>query len=84
MPYIIVPLNEKNPNIPFYQPNELQEIPFSPIIALPQHETHGKIKISQRIPKEIEKYEKKQAQKPKSPLRPKEKKKIESLVCTSL
>ena len=33
--YIIVPPNEKNLNIPFSQPSELEEIPFSPIIALP-------------------------------------------------
>ena len=75
VPYITIPPNEKNPNIPFSQPNESVEIPFSPIIALPQDETHGTIRISQRTPEEIEKYKREQAQKAKSPLRPKENKK---------
>ena len=46
MPYIIIPQNEKNPNIPFSQPNEPGEIPFSPIIALTQDETYCIIRIS--------------------------------------
>ena len=75
VPYIIVPQNEKNPNIPFSQPGEPIEIPFSPIVALPQDETYGIIRMSRRTPKDIEKYNREQEKKAKSPLGPKENKK---------
>ena len=45
VPYIIVPQNEKNVNVPFSQPGEPVEIPFSPV-ALPQDETYGIIRMS--------------------------------------
>ena len=44
----------KNPNIPFSQPNEPVEIPFSPIVEVPQDETHGTFRISRRTQEEIE------------------------------
>ena len=75
VPYIVVPPNEKNPNIPFSQPGEPVEIPLSPIVALPQDETYGIIRMSRRTTEEIEKYKREQVQKAKSPLGPKENKK---------
>ena len=75
IPYTIVPKDVIDPFIPFTNPNELVKMPFFPIKALPQDETHGTIKMSQRTPEEIEKYRREQAQKAKSLVRPKKNKK---------
>ena len=72
VPYIIVPPNEKNLNIPLSQLGEPVEIHFSPIVALPQDETYSTIRMSRRTPEEIEKYKREQKQKAKSPLGPNE------------
>ena len=46
VPYIIVPKDVTYPFIPFTNPEELGEILFAPIRALPQDETYGTIRIS--------------------------------------
>ena len=71
IPYTIVPKDVIDPFIPFTNPNELVEMPFFPIKALP----HGTIKMSQRTPEEFEKYRREQAQKAKSLVSPKKNKK---------
>ena len=66
IPYTIVPLDEQNPPRLFINLDK-GEIPFTPCRALPQDETYDTIKMSIRIPEEIEEYLKKKEAQEKPP-----------------